>query len=94
MIEQIVTTHGHKNNQYANLDIDNCRIEVGRFFDANHQNERGDHDGQEAEQVKSAELMRQACNINLARLHLGHQQVCRLPMVLIEDEFIPARTGE
>src|SRR5215831_969319 len=48
MLQQVISTQDHKHNQDANFDIDDCGVEVGRLFDSDNKNQRGDHDGEEA----------------------------------------------
>src|SRR6185312_1520128 len=59
MLHQEACAHDNKNNEYANLDYNNCGVEVRRFLDADHQDNCRDGNGKKTEEVESSKSVRQ-----------------------------------
>src|SRR3989442_8704975 len=89
-----MATEADEDHQDGYLDRHNRRIEIRRLLDSYDQHQRAEHNRQKAQQVKYPVGMGQGCRINSKQLELGDDFGRVLPMIVVENEFIPMRSRD
>ena len=92
MFEQVADADADEDYQDGYFYGDNRSIEIRRLLDSYHQHQSAKHDRQEAQQVKCTVGVGQSCSIDSEHLEFGNNPGCVLPMVVVENEFVPACT--
>src|SRR5262249_28846535 len=91
VLKQIHCAQAYKHQQHAHLHQDNEAVEIGRFFDSNHQHDGTKHDRQKAQQIENAMRVLKRSWINPQDLQLRSNSRKALPMSLVVNKLIPVR---